>query len=328
MIARTSPSPAKNRRSPARQGWLSLGLAPLLLLAGCAGDPGIPPQAFDSPDQAVRHLAVAVRDQDKPKLLAILGHEGKDIIDSGDSVADRQRRQKFLSLYDEKHTIVDDGDNRKTLVVGNTEWPFPVPLVRDETGWYFDTQSGLDEILSRRIGENELSTIQVCKALGDAEHEYALRDPDGNGVHEYARKIISDPGKKNGLYWPTAENEEPSPLGELVAAATAEGYRRSERGPIPYHGYYYRILDSQGPAAPGGTLSYAAGGKMILGFAVLAFPADYGKTGIMTFVMGPDGVVHQKNLGDDTPTLAPAITTFDPGDGWKKAEESTNQATS
>ena len=328
MNPRHSPSPAAARQSGAAQRFLTLCLAPLLLLAGCAGDPGVPPQAFDSPDQAVRHLAVAVRDQDKPKLLAILGHDGKDIIESGDSVSDRQRRQKFLALYDEKHTIVDDGENRKTLVVGKTEWPFPIPLVRDESGWYFDTNAGKDEILSRRIGQNELSTIEVCKALGDAQHEYALRDPDGNGVHEYARKILSDPGKQNGLYWPTAEGEQPSPLGELVAAATGEGYRRSEQGPTPYHGYYYRILDSQGPAAPGGALSYVAEGKMILGFAVLAYPADYGNSGIMTFMMGPDGVVYQKNLGDDTPTLAPAIKTFDPGEGWKKAEQPTDQVPS
>lgn len=328
MNARLSPLPATNRRPDTARVWLPLCLTPLLLLVGCAGDPGVPPQAFDSPDQAVRHLAVAVRDQDKPKLLAILGHEGKEIIESGDGVSDRQRRQKFLALYDERHAIVDDGENRKTLVVGKTEWPFPVPLVRDEQGWYFDTAAGMDEILSRRIGENELSAIQVCKALGDAQHEYALRDPDGNGVHEYASKILSDAGKRNGLYWPTAQGEEPSPLGELVAAATAEGYRRSDKGPAPYHGYYYRILTSQGAGAPGGALNYVADGKMILGFAVLAYPADYGNSGIMTFMMDSNGVVYQKNLGDDTPTLAPAITTFNPGDGWKQAEGSTNQAKS
>jgi len=324
MNARHSPSAAENRPPEARPGLLLSFLAPLLLLAGCAGDPGVPPQAFDSPDQAVRHLAVAVRDQDKPKLLAIFGYDNKDVIDSGDSVADRQRGQKFLSLYDERHTLVDDGDNRKTLVVGKTEWPFPIPLVHDETGWYFDTKAGMDEILSRRIGQNELSTIQVCKALGDAQHEYALRDPDGNGVHEYARKILSEPGKHNGLYWPTAEGEQPSPLGELVAAATSEGYRRTDQ-PTPYHGYYFRILDSQGSNAPGGALNYVADGRMILGFAVLAYPADYGNSGIMTFVMGPDGVVYQKNLGDDTPTLAPNITTFDPSEGWKKSEESSDE---
>ena len=318
MKALLLPSDASSRST--LQARMTFCLAPLLLLVGCAGDPGVAPQSFENPEQAVRAFTVAVRDQDKPKLLAILGNEGKDIIDSGDTVADQQRRQKFLNLYEEKHTLVDDGENRKTLVVGNSDWPFPVPLVKDESGWSFDTPAGLDEILSRRIGENELSTIQVCKALGDAEQEYALRNPSRDGTNSYARKILSEPDKRDGLYWPTAEGEEPSPLGDLAARATAEGYRKRTQGPTPYHGYFFRILESQGPSAPDGALDYIVDGKMILGFAVLAYPADYGKSGIMTFIMSDDGVVYQKNLGDDTPTLAPAIKTFDPGEGWKKAE--------
>jgi hypothetical protein len=179
---------------------------------------------------------------------------------------------------------------------------------------------GQEEILNRRIGANELAAIKVCEAIGDAQRDYALLDPDGNGLHEYAQQFASDPGKKNGLYWPTAEGEKPSPLGEFAASAAAEGYRRKEEGPTPYHGYYYRILKAQGPHAPNGELDFVVNGRMELGFAVVAYPSDYGNSGIMTFIMGVDGVVYQKDLGEETAKIAKEMKVFDPDASWTKAE--------
>jgi hypothetical protein len=195
-----------------------------------------------------------------------------------------------------------------------------VPLVKDGDGWFFDAEAGTEEILNRRIGRNELAAIQVCKAIGDAQREYALRDPDGDGVREYAKQFPSDPGQRNGLYWPVTEGEQPSPLGSFAAQASAEGYVRREVGPTPYHGYFYRILQAQGPHASGGAVDYVVNGKMVLGFAVIAHPAEYDNSGIMTFIMGSDGVVYQRDLGEDTAEKAAAIMTFDPGSGWQKVE--------
>jgi hypothetical protein len=285
----------------------------------CATKP-VDPQAFASPEEAVQTLTDAIRADKKDQLLAIVGSEGKSILSSGDEVADRQGRQKFLALYDEKHSIADEGTDSKTLVIGNSDWPFPVPIVREGQKWVFDAEAGKEEILNRRIGRNELSVIEVCKAIADAQHEYALRDPDGDGVHEYAQKFPSDPGKRNGLYWPAAEGEKPSPLGEFAAAASEEGYKRKAEGPTPYHGYYYRILHAQGSHATNGAMDYVVNGKMILGFAVVAYPAEYDNSGIMTFIMGEDGVVYQKDLGEKTAKLAVAMKAFDPGEGWKKVE--------
>jgi hypothetical protein len=265
-------------------------------------------------------LTRALRAGDTSQLLVIVGPEGEEIISSGDEVADRQRRQKFLALYDEKHSLVKDGPESSTLVVGKDDWPLPVPIVRRNGAWVFDSEAGKEEILNRRIGENELSAIQVCKAIGDAQREFALRNQDADGLHEYARQFASDPGKHNGLYWPTAEGEQPSPMGELVAHASVEGYKRKAEGPTPYHGYCYRILDAQGPHAPDGALNYVQHGRMTLGFALVAYPADYDNSGIMTFIMGSDGVVYQKDLGDQTETLARDMKEFDPGEGWTKVE--------
>jgi hypothetical protein len=288
------------------------------LTQGCATE-RVEPKAFATPEAAAEALVGAIRADKIDQVLAIFGSDGKAIISSGDPVADRQTRQKFLALYDEKHAIVDEGADSKNLVIGNSDWPLPVPIVREGQQWAFDAEAGREEILNRRIGNNELSAIQVCKAIDDAQHEYALRGPDGSGTHAYAQQFASDPGKRNGLYWRAAEGEEPSPLGEMAAAASAEGYVRKE-GPNPYHGYCYRILRAQGPAAPNGTMDYVVKGRMILGFAVAAYPAEYDNSGIMTFIMGNDGVVYQKDLGKDTAKLARAMKAFDPGEGWKKVE--------
>jgi hypothetical protein len=319
MNTRSVQSMIGTRRRSFPTALLVMGLVSLLL-QGCAHDSGVKPQAFASPEEAVKSLATAIRQDNVQQMQTILGSEGEQIISSGDDVADRQIRQKFIASYDEKHTLTKEGDDAATLVIGNTDWPFPIPIVKDGQTWSFDVESGKEEILNRRIGNNELSTIQVCKAIGDAQREYALRDPMGDGVHEYAQKFASDPDKRNGLFWRAADGEPPSPLGELAVQAAAEGYVRKDAGPTPYHGYCFRILRSQGPGAPGGALDYVVNGKMTLGFAVVAYPADYGNSGIMTFIMAADGVVYQKDLGENTATVASGMTAFDPGEGWKKLD--------
>jgi hypothetical protein len=289
--------------------------------SGCAGGSIAGPREFWSPDEAVGALASAIRANDTVELLAIMGSEGQQIVSSGDEVADQNRRLTFLSLFDEAHALVNEEADVQTLVVGRSDWPFPVPLVREGRGWVFDARAGREEILNRRIGENELSAIEVCKAIADAQQEYAIRDPDGDGVREYARKFPSDAGTRNGLYWPTGEGEVPSPLGDLAAHAAQQGYSRRSEGRTPYHGYYYRILERQGAHAPDGTLEYVVNGKMILGFAVTAYPAEYGGTGVMTFIMGPDCVVYQKDLGEETVKLASEMESFDPSAGWARTDE-------
>jgi hypothetical protein len=290
-----------------------------LLCQGC-GNNHTPPQSFASPEEAVQALTGALRAGNVQRLHAIMGSDGREIVESGDPALDRLRYNEFLALYDAKSSLDPAGPDARTLIVGPKDWPFPVPVVQLDGTWFFDAESGKEEILHRRIGEDELSAIQVCKAIGDAQGEYAQSDPDGDGMHDYAQKIASDPGKRNGLFWPTASGQPPSPLGELAASAAAEGYVRRPEGLTPYHGYFFRILRAQGPAAPGGAVDYMVNGKLLLGFAVVAWPAEYDNSGIMTFVMGADGVVYQKDLGEDTANLAAAITTFDPGEGWKRVE--------
>jgi hypothetical protein len=214
-----------------------------------------------------------------------------------------------------------------TLTVGDEEWPLPIPLVKADGGWQFDTDAGDDEILSRRIGRNELSTIQVCLAIVDAQREYAEMNVDGSGPGQYAQRFLSQPDKHDGLYWPTAEGAEPSPLGELVSAAAEEGYDVSPpptEAPRPYHGYLYRILKSQGPDARGGAQDYLDSGRMTRGFGVVAFPADYGNSGIKTFLVDQDGIVYQRDLGADTERIASAMTAFNPDSSWDVVDEDDN----
>ena len=292
--------------------------------AGCAGNSDTPgtPRAFSSPDEAAIALADAIRADDTNALLAIMGTEGEQIVSSGDEFDDRSRRQTFLALYEKKHALANEGPDLRTLVVGEASWPFPVPIVRDGESWFFDAEAGREEILNRRIGEHELAAIQVCKAIGDAQQEYAMMDPDRDGVREFARKFVSDPDTRNGLFWRSGEGESPSPLGDMAAAASAEGYSRRAEGPTPYHGYYYRVLEAQGPDAPGGAVQYVVNGKMILGFGVLAYPAEYGSSGITTFIMNAEGTVYQKDLGADTAKLVAEIRAFDPGPGWTLTDRS------
>jgi len=291
----------------------------LLVMASVALAATAAQKSFETPETGVAALAEALRANDRTALLAILGPHGGKLIDSGDVMADGKRREAFLKAYDEANKLVYKGDANATLVLGKDEWPMPIPLVKARDGWQFDTRKGEKEILARRIGRNELSAIKVCLAIVDAEREYAALDPDGDGVLEYTSKFMSAPGKHDGLYWPTASGEPLSPLGPLLAAATKEGYAGAGAGPLaPYHGYFYRLLVQQGKDAPGGAYDYVVKGKMIGGFAVIAYPARYGASGVMTFLVNHDGVVYEKNLGKDTAAIAARIKAFDPDASWKR----------
>ncbi len=273
-------------------------------------------QSFTSPDDAASALAAAVKSGAKQDMLKVLGDDGEDIVDSGDDVADAVARGKFISAYDAKHSVKVDG-KKATLIIGADDFPFPVPLVHNKAGWEFDTGEGRREILYRRIGRNELDTIQTILAFVDAEDEYADKDR-GEGIGVYAQRIVSSQGKKDGLYWPSDNND--SPLGQLAAEASAEGYKAGSE-PQPYHGYYYRILTQQGASAPGGAMSYIVKDKMIGGFALVAYPADYGNSGVMTFIVNHAGTVYQKDLGEDTAARVKSLTSFDPDKTWTKVEQ-------
>ncbi len=273
------------------------------------------------PEEAVKAWITAIKANDDKEVLTIFGPEAKDLIFSGDPVSDKERREKVIAAYDKKNSLVKEGD-KMVIIIGENDWPFPIPLLKKGDQWFFDTKAGKEEILNRQIGKNELDTIQTMLAVVDAQREYAMTDHDGDGLIEYAEKAWSDPGKKNGLYWETKEGEEPSPLGEMVVKARAEGYSKkgSKSNPVPLHGYYYRLLNKQGKNAAGGAYDYIVKGNQIGGFAVIAFPAKYGISGVMTFVVNHDGVVYQKDLGKNTEKAAKAIKKFDPDKTWKKTQ--------
>jgi Protein of unknown function (DUF2950) len=269
-------------------------------------------QVFQSPDEAAAALATAVKSGVKQEMLKVFGPDGEDIISSGDEVSDAGYREKFTAAYEARHAISMEGEKKAVLMLGPKDYPFPVPLVHRKTGWEFDTEAGRQEVLFRRIGHNELDAMQTCLAYVDAQNEYAEKDR-GAGPGVYAQRIVSTPGQKDGLYWPADGDQ--SPFGELAAEASAEGYKVGG-GPRPFHGYYYRILTRQGPHAPGGELNYVVNGKMIGGFGLVAYPAEYGNSGVMTFIVNHAGTVYQKNLGPDTAELAKRITSFDPDKSW------------
>ena len=298
--------------------WQATGLlAVVALLLGISSVNA--QQAFKTPEEAATALAAAVKSGATRDVLKVLGRGAMEIMFSGDEIADREARERFVGAYDAKHNVTVEGD-KAFLVVGADDFPLPIPLVRREANWKFDTAAGRIEVLYRRIGRNELDAIQTCLAYVDAQNEYAEKDRTGAGPGVYARRIVSSSGKKDGLYWP-ASNGDASPLGELVAQASAEGYKTGA-GRTPYHGYYYRILTRQGPNAPGGVLDYVVKGKMIGGFALLAYPAEYGNSGVMTFLVNHSGTVYQKDLGDYTMSLADRMTWFDPDQTWKKVDAS------
>jgi len=280
---------------------------------------------YKTPKALVDALVATAKSGDQKAALVVLGHDGEDIISSGDKVSDDAGRARFVASYDAKHQITMDGDNKAILVIGDNDYPFPIPMVRNKNGtWSFDTEAGRREILYRRVGHNEFDAIQTSLAYVDAQNDYAAQDRTGAGTGVYARRFISTPGKKDGLYWPTTPGEEQSPLGELFAAASKEGYLAGE-GRSPYHGYYYKILTKQGPAAEGGAADYIVDGKMIGGFALVAYPAEYRNSGVMTFIVDYNGTVFQKDLGPDTADIAERMTSFNPDPSWKKVD--TTEAT-
>ena len=278
-------------------------------------------KSFGSAEEAVQAFISAGRNNNDKELSAIFGPDAKDIMFSGDKAADKQRRENFLARYDEQNKLVRDGNNT-ILIIGKEDWPFPIPIVKKGKAWVFDTMKGKEEILNRRIGENELSTIKTCLAIVDAQREYAMIDRDGDNLHEYAEKFESYPGKQNGLFWQTKEGDKMSPLGELIAKAKSEGYsKKGSTKPVPYHGYYFKILKGQGKNATGGAYDYVVKGNMIGGFAVVAWPAQYGNSGVMTFIANYEGVVYQKDLGKNTAKTAEAMKLFNPDKTWVKAQK-------
>lgn len=274
-------------------------------------------RSFATPDEAVGALIEAVRGDDLAAVLAVLGPSAQAWIRSGDQVADGTMRDRFVSSYEQKHGIASVTDTRAVLTIGPDDWPFAFPLVKSRAGWRFDTDSGKRELLARRIGDNELAAMNVLLAIVDAQREYASADRNRDGVREYARRFASTPGTRDGLYWPSAPSEPPSPLGSLVTQAAGEGYGGRL---TPYHGYYFRLLTAQGPHAKGGAMDYIVRGHMIAGFAAIAYPAQYANSGVMTFIVDHDGIVYEKDLGRDTAKLARSITRFDPGPGWSPAK--------
>jgi hypothetical protein len=274
-------------------------------------------KTFSSAAEATQALVSAVKNQDESALLNILGPDAKDIVSSGDTVEDKNRREEFVKKYEQMHRLVVEPDGYTTLYVGAENWPTPIPLARKGNSWYFDTPAGKQEILYRRIGKNELAVIQVCRELVDAQKEYYGQPHDGDSGNQYAQKFVSDPGKHNGLYWEAGAGEAESPIGPLIAAAAVQGYPSSEQLE-PFQGYYFRILTGQ--KAPPPPRSYIVDAKMTKGFAFLAYPAEYRSTGVMTFIVNQDGIVYEKDLGPRTAEIAKSMTQYARDSTWRKAD--------
>lgn len=283
-------------------------------------EPAAQPRAkrFETPDAAVMALIEAAAAEGPDQLEAILGPDLAEMV-SGDPVADAADRAWFVENARVSAQIEDENSNSALLVIGPDDWPFPIPLAKDDEGWFFDTKAGLEELVNRRVGLNEIFTLAALRSFVEAQREYAAIDPMGQGFRVYADRILSSEGKRDGLYWPTQPGEPASPFGPLVAEAVAAGYDASPagEGPRPFHGYLYKVLTAQGERASGGAKSYFKEGHLTQGFALLAWPASYGRSGIMTFQVNQKGIVYEKDLGEDTATLAKGIDTFDPGEGWR-----------
>ena len=297
-------------------------LALIISLAACSKPEKPSARVFASPDDASNALLTAVKSGDQNALLAIFGPDSKEIIFSGDAVQDKNIGNAFAAGYGVMHRWRKMPDGGQILLVGADNFPFPIPLRKNDGGqWFFDTAAGKDEILNRRIGRNELAIIDVCGAVADAQAEYFSQLHDGETTKQYALKFISDPGKQNGLYWKSPEGQPESPLGPLAAFATSEGYSAKPDAHTAFHGYYFRMLKGQSNNAPGGAKDYVVDGKMVGGFAFVAYPAEYGNSGVMTFIINQDGVLLQKDLGKTTTETATAMTEFDPDAGWSPVEE-------
>jgi hypothetical protein len=278
------------------------------------------PQTFASPDDASTSVYTAAKSGDTPALLAIFGPDGTDLIVSGDPVQDKAGRDKFAAEYEEMHRWRTLANGGEVLMVGSDNYPFPFSLMKNSSGrWYFSSASAKEEILARRIGGNELATVDVLNAMSDAQIEYFSQTHDGSSVYQFAQKFVSDDGKQNGLYWKAADDRSESPLGPLAADASADGYGGGTQ-PAPFHGYFYRMVTKQGSHAQGGAKNYIVNGNMTGGFAILAYPAEYRNSGVITLMINQDGIVYEKDLGPKTADLAKAITEFDPDDTWKPVE--------
>jgi hypothetical protein len=323
IVGGGSPRGKRGAIAPARPfhrasaGALALALA--LAAAQLLAAPPPAPLTFATGQEAVQALIDAARNNDGAAMLKLFGPEGKDIVQSGDAAEDKAAREEFARRAAEKMNIVPEpgNPNRATLVVGENDWPFPVPLLRSNGRWAFDAAEGRMEILARRIGRNEMNAIEVCRGYVEAQMEYAAHDRDANGVLEYAQKIVGSPGKKDGLYW---EGEPDTLAPKAFADAAAVLQAAQGKKPVPYHGYYFHILKAQGPEAPGGAADYLVKNTMIGGFALVAWPDEYAVSGVKTFIVNHLGVVYEKDLGPTTSTMARTMTVFNPGKGWNKVE--------
>jgi hypothetical protein len=307
-----------------RMAFLNCLLLALLAIFSAACGKSEQPSitTFNTPDDAGNALIAAAKSGDRVAVISIFGPESKQLISSGDAVEDKNAVAAFTSRYDVMHRWRKLQDGAQILLVGADNFPFPIPLKRDAGGkWFFDTAAGKEEMLNRRIGRNELAIIQVCGAAADAQTQYFSRLHDGATTQQYAMKFISDPGKQNGLYWKSAEGQPESPLGPLAAYATSEGYTDKPDAHTPFHGYYFRMLKGQSKNAPGGAKDYLVDGKMVRGFAFVAYPAEYGNSGVMTFIINQDGLLLQKDLGKATAETATAMTEYDPDTSWNPVEQ-------
>ncbi len=298
--------------------YLALVLSMTVMVATGARAAAPGDNTYASPEDAVNALVQAVKVHDRAATLAVLGNAA-EWISSGDKVADRATGDRFVAAYEAKHAITLEGDTAK-LVIGTDDFPFAFPIVKTGERWHFDTEAGKDELLARRIGLNELDAVKVMQAIVDAQRDYSSEDRNGDGVLDYAQKFASSPGKHDGLYWPAKAGAAASPLGALVAQAAGQGYGKVEKGPTPYHGYYYRMLKGQGKSAESGAVDYVVKGRAIGGFAVVAYPAKYGNSGIMTFIVNQDGKVYQADLGPKSAEQAGRMQRFDPDKAWSQVK--------
>jgi Protein of unknown function (DUF2950) len=296
--------------TPCRRVTLSL----VLLLSVPAMAAGA--KAYPDPTAATDALVAAARSGEVKRMLSVLGDRAKAFVVSGDPVSDRAALTRFVQLYDRGHELLSPDETTRTLAIGDDAWPFPIPVVKGKKGWSFNTAAGEQEILARRVGQNELDVIQTCIGYVDAQRDYLERNPEGAAVSHYADRLLSSPGKRDGLFWPSSPGEPESPMGPAVAGAVGQGYTLKRGKEAPYHGYHFRLLTAQGPHAPGGAQDYREEGKLTRGFALIAWPADYGRSGVMTFQVKQDGVVLQKDLGSKTGKIAGGMTRFDPDSSW------------
>ena len=301
-------------RAPRTLRWflplVAVSLGPAALAAA--------PKTYATPDEAVQALVTAARTGSVETVAHVLGSQSLSMLRSGDPVADKADLLHLAEMYDQAHSMLSPKEESRTLLLGDDNWPFPIPLVKGKAGWQFDDAAGQREILARRVGRNELSAIQVCLAYVDAQREYRERDPEGSAPPHYADRLLSSPGKRDGLYWPPEPGQEESPLGPAVGGARQEGYALEQGKRAPYHGYFYRLLTAQGSHTEGGAVDYRVQGKLVNGFALVAYPSAWGNSGIMTFIINQEGVVFQKDLGANTASVAASMKRFDPDDSWKK----------